>query len=1115
MVRFPGSSVLVGRGAEVSALVEAVGDPGTHTVLIAGEAGIGKSRLVAEFVERLDPAALVLLGRCPELGTGGVAFAPFLTVLRALVRELGVEAAAELLPPRPALANWLPQLAVHTGGAAAEADRIRLFGEILTVLEQLALTRTVVLVLEDLHWADDASRDLLTFLAANLTDADTLLVGTYRPGEAGPLRGLVAELRRNPGVRVVDLHPLTRHEVGRQLAALLGREPEPRLITQVFDRSGGNPLFVEALGQTPGDLPAGLTDLLLGFQSGLSAAAHDTVRLAAVIGSPVRHDLLAAAGELSASELHGGLRELVDRHLLLPTDTGYEFRHGLIRQAIHDDLLPVERTRLHARLAEVLGAETASPTAGVLAQLAHHAHAAGDLPRALTAAWAAASAAPPTHPERLRLLEQLLVLWDQVPDAESRLGTTKLAVLEQIVDVAVATGATERGVAAADAALALLDPASGRLETTSVRLDRTSDRLDPVSGGLDPVSGGLDPASGGLELASGGLELASGGLDPVSGGLEPASGRLDPASETGPAQTPGAGRTDSSATQLDTAARERLARLYRRRAYLRGTTGAGPGADLSRALALLPEDSAGAERAEALVQSASARIFRGDAVGSAADARAALAIAQRLGADALVARAHAHLGLAGAAAAEVAAAGAGAGVVGLGTVVDGAGAPSASEATRPNETDWALAHFAQAHRSAAAAGDARIVVDVATWESAVLVAVGRYEAAIAAVRQGLRAAHESFRFSESAPILYVKWAQALAALGRWTEARAVVDETQFEELPPLSRAALLLCSARISLAQGDSDAAHGAANEAAHLLGDSRWAAQYRLELVALRCALALAANDESTAATELTDLLAGGGTAILFAHPHDAWPLVELAARTSGAPAELLACGDTLPIASPVDAAYRAVFTARLAATAARWAVAVAAWRSLECPYDTATSLLSLAESAAAEGNRPAARAALRESIDIATQLGARPLAQSAHSAALRARISLDGGTATEPPNAAVNSDAAQSSPEKSRDGTGSPRVGAGSASAGSSSTQDSAGRFGLTPREFEVLRLVAKGLSNRGLAAELFISANTAGVHVSRILTKLGVASRTEAAAFAHRHGLLSEAGDSASTR
>ncbi|MGW4354277.1 helix-turn-helix transcriptional regulator [Nocardia sp. NPDC004582] len=1060
MVSFPGSSVLVGRAAEVSAVLEAVGDAGTQTVLIAGEAGIGKSRLVAECTERLGGDALVLLGRCPELGAAGVAYAPFLTVLRGLVKRLGGETVATQLPPHPALANWLPQLAVHTGGAAPEADRIRLFGEILTLLEQLAMARPVVLVLEDLHWADDASRELLTFLAANLADANALLVGTYRPGEAGPLRGLVAELRRNPGVRVLELHPLTRHEVGRQLAALLGREPGTELSTKVFDRSGGNPLFVEALGQCPDELPADLADLLLGFQTGLSAQALAVVDPAAVLGSPIHHDLLAATVDLPPDELPGALRELVDRHLLLTTDTGYEFRHGLIRQAIYDHLLPIERTRLHARAAAALHTRGDALDSESRADLARHARAAGDLDTALRAYWSAIAGVPATHPERLRLLEQILALWDRVPAPAEILPTTKLSVLEQIVDVAIACGATERGIAAADAALAVLAPATA---AAPAPLPVWSQDDDPV-GERPPV------------------HLDDGTVSGVSGEIDYAG--ADP---------------------------ERSARMYRRRAYLRATTGAGPGADLDRALALMAGTPDSVERAEALVQSAAARVFQGDAAGSAAHAREALAIARRLGADALVARAHAHLGLAGAAAAggsldsdldeDVPPGGNGlaqrssptgdsghggkaAQSRGDGLVADiawtggGAGADQGGRiGGGANETDWALEHFARAHRAAALAGDARIVVDVATWESAVLVGAGRYEAAIAAVRQGLRAAHESFRFAESAPILFVKWAQALAALGRWDEARAVVDEVQLEQVPPLSRAALLVCFGRISLATGDFGAAREDAVAAGRLLGDSRWAAQYRLELAALNCTLALVGDDEAAAATELIRVLEGGdGAGTMFAHPHEAWPLVVLGARITGAPPELLALGDTLPTASPVDAAQRAAFTAHLAGTAARWSEAVAAWRGVGRPYDVAIALLGLAESAAAEGNRVAAAAALRELLDIAAGLDAAPLAAAATAVAERARLPLDGSAERTP---------------KAKGG-------------------NMSGRYGLTARELDVLHLVAKGLSNRALAAELFISANTAGVHVSRILTKLGVASRTEAAAFAHEHGLLTADAD-----
>ncbi|GAB4587007.1 helix-turn-helix transcriptional regulator [Nocardia sp. IFM 10818] len=971
----PVSSTLVGRAGDVSALLDALGDAGEHTVLISGEAGLGKSRLVDEFTRRLDPNTLVLVGRCPELGTDGMAFAPFTALLRGIARQLGVAALAELLPPRPALAHWLPALAVHTGAAAPGADRIRLFGEFLTVLEQLATTRPLVLVLEDLHWADDASRDLLAFLVTNLADGDALLVGTYRPGDAGPLRGLLAELRRNPGVRTLDLRPLTRHEVGRQLAALLGREPESTLITRVFERSGGNPLFVEALGLSPEEIPVGLTDLLLSFQSGLSADARAVLRAATVIGSTVRHELLAATVELAADQLHTALRELVERRLILPTDTGYEFRHALIRQAGYDDLLPAERTGLHARVVRALRASDQTLPQGNAerhaSELAHHAAAAGDFEQALISSRQAAAAAA-THAERLRQLERVHDYWDKVPHAAELLSATKLDVLEGIVEAALDSGATERGIAAADAALARLD--DGGFSAPA----RTGDSTRALG---TPAGVGIDPA--------------------------------------------------------------RVARLYRWRAGLRGLAGAGPGADLDRALELLAGEPASAERAEVLTQVAISRIFSGDDAGGGAAAGSALEIAREFGAAKLVARCHAFLGLASASAVQ-------------------------AEVT--------AGHFAAAREVAESLGDPQVLVEVATWESAVLVAAGRYREAIAVIQGGLRAAHTGFRFTESAPILLVKWAQALTALGRWGEVRGLVDEADFERMPSLSRAALLLTYARIALAQGDTSTARADAGTAEQLLGTSGWAGAYRLQLHWLRGLLALEQGNPDAAAVLLTDLCAENSTTALFsAYPSETWPLVDLAQRVPGAPAELRGLAASLPTATAVDAAHHAVYTARATGSAALWERAALAWRALEQPYEEAETLLAAAEAHVSEGNRNAATAAMRTVVESAAKLGAAPLATAAEQMAKRARLPI--GAATETP--------------------------AGNATP--SARQSDTGRHGLTPRELDVLRLVAKGMSNRALAAELFISANTAGVHVSRILTKLGVASRTEAAAFAHAHNLF----------
>ncbi|WP_159080366.1 helix-turn-helix transcriptional regulator [Nocardia suismassiliense] len=966
MVSLPVCGAFVGRAAEVSALLAAAEDPAVHTVLIAGEGGLGKSRLVAEFTSRLSADTVVFTGRCPEFGNG-VPYAPFVSVLRTLVRQLGVDRLATLLPvTRPALARWLPELAAHTGSADGEADRIQLFGEILTVLEQLAVARPVVVVLEDLHWADDSSRELLAFLVANSAQRDLLLVGTYRPADSAETRRLIAGLRRDPGVRLVVPEPLTRHEVGRQLAALLGHEPEPGTIARIYARSKGIPLFVEALSTSPEDTPADLSELLLGYQAGLPPETQALLRLAAVAGSPVRHTLLESATEFDQDALHRALRQLIDQQILTADDTGYEFRHVLIRDAVYDHLLPAERKRLHARLSQAL---TSDPETSSTAALAYHAHAAGELPLALDASWSAAGESAGAHTERLHHLDRVLELWDRVPGAAGRIAVDRLQVLEQVVETCYRGDIVERGIAAADEALLLVD-------------------------------------------------------------------------------------TDS--------APERAARLFYCRATLKNHSSKGCDDDLLRALALLPVHPPILLRGEVLAELVIAQVFSGDTAEAERNALAATEVAEQLGAMHLTARAYAYLGLATAQSTSATARSDGTAAEpgsATGRTVSN-GQPGSDTAQRDNtlaQQDSAIACFEKAHAAATAAADPQTLIAVVLWESAVLVAAGDYAAAIAAIQQGLRAAHETFRFAEASPILLVKWAQALTALGRWPEALTLIDESLTDQLPPLSKAALLLSHARIVLAQGDSTAADTSANTAAGLLSDGPWARQYQIQLRTVQCANALAIGQPQRAADIAVETLSADD---LAAHHHEAWPLLALAARIDELPLDLDSIADSLPVITAVDAAHRADRTAA-------WPEAVSAWRALNQPYELARSLLGAAETELAEGNRPTAKEALREAATIATDLGATPLLATVREIADRAGLTLT-DQSTEPSTASPST-------------------------------------FGLTPRELDVLRLVTKGLSNRQIAAELFISGNTAGVHVSRILTKLGVATRTEAAAAAHTHQLV----------
>ncbi|GAA1671282.1 helix-turn-helix transcriptional regulator [Kribbella yunnanensis] len=456
------SPVLIGRHAEAAALAAAyrvaVAEAATFAV-VAGEAGIGKSRLVREFTAGLEGARRVT-GECLELGADQLPFAPFLAVLRRLRRDLGVEAMRELLPPGDlSLARWLPEL----GPAAVDLDplqgRSRLFEELLTLLERLAADRPLVVVLEDLHWADPASVDLLAFLVRNLDQAGLLVICTYRSADVGatdPLRPVLADLARRPGQHFINPGPLSAAETAELLTGLLGTEPDRGLVARVHDRSDGNPLFVEALATDPADgTPAPLRDWLAAELAKLPDSARSVLRAAAVAGHVVPHALLVAVAGLTDADLEPALRELAEKQLLVVGSDGYAFRHSLLRDAVVDDVLPGEWQRLNARCAEAIAADR-SLVAQPDAELAAHWEAAGERARALDAAWNAAAEAERSfaYEQQWRMLERVLSWWDEVPEPETRLGASRAAVRQQAAEACASAGAFERGITHATAALA-------------------------------------------------------------------------------------------------------------------------------------------------------------------------------------------------------------------------------------------------------------------------------------------------------------------------------------------------------------------------------------------------------------------------------------------------------------------------------------------------------------------------------------------------------------------------------------------------------------------------------------------------------------------------------------
>ncbi|MCX5417823.1 ATP-binding protein [Streptomyces sp. NBC_00059] len=366
-------------------------------------------------------------------------YAPFVTVLRTLIRVEGATPG-----PYRRLARWFPELG--ESGDDNEGGRHRLYEEVLTLVERVAADRPLVVAVEDLHWADAATCELLGFLARNLTRPGVLLVLTHRPPETGPL---LSELARRPGTTRLRLDRLGERDVARQLTAILGTEPDPATVGRVHERSDGNPLFVEALARTGDRTPDDARDLLLAGPRSLPGPARDLLRLASVAGGRVDHRLLAEVAGPDGAGLDTLLRELVDRSLLVTADDGYAFRHALIRDAVYEDLLPGERARLHSRYAEALRDRDAP------AELAAHARAAGDRTLALSAAWTAADQARGSYAyaEQVRLLGIVLDLWDPgLP-----LGADRIDVLSEAAEACMLSGDYARGIEYADAGLAVVN----------------------------------------------------------------------------------------------------------------------------------------------------------------------------------------------------------------------------------------------------------------------------------------------------------------------------------------------------------------------------------------------------------------------------------------------------------------------------------------------------------------------------------------------------------------------------------------------------------------------------------------------------------------------------------
>ncbi|MEU9716042.1 AAA family ATPase [Streptomyces sp. NPDC047976] len=991
------SPVFVGRADELAALVDALGcaagqEP--QALLIGGEAGVGKTRLTEEFIaEAARSGAVVAVGGCVEIGAEGLPFAPFSTALRTLLRLLPDELAEAAAGQEDELARILPELGETPRGPHDEESTARLFELTARMLERLAADRTVVLVLEDLHWADTSTRHLLAYLFRTLARGRLVLVATYRADDIHrrhPLRPLLAELDRLRTVHRIELSRFNRAEVRRQLAGILASQPEESFVDSVFDRSDGNAFFVEELvaSQESGcrtGLTESLRDLLLVRVEVLPDAAQRVVRIVAEGGSTVEYALLRAVVRLGEDELIEALRAAVGANILLATTDGdgYRFRHSLVREAVSDDLLPGERARVNRRYAEAVeDDETLVRAEERLIRLANYWYAANDPAKALPAVLAASVTARRRHAysEQLSLLERAMDLWDSAPD-EVRAGLRPADYTEVYPPCGC-------------------DPATTPLQ----RLDLLAEATVAARFG-----GERERA---LKLAKLALRtLDEDGEDPL-----------------------------------------RAAWFWTERSRLVASLGRGDGwEEIATAQELVKGLPPSQVHADVLVQAAGWGMLHNPGPGNLAAAERAVEYARMIGAEETELNARITYGCL------------------LTDSGDGTTGLAELDAVKDRATELGLT---------VVAGRAHVNI------TSQLEAMGRSREAVELAERGVELVSRS-RLLDTEAWVCGNMAESLYSLGRWDEAAEAARRTLRVGQSAAPRGAAAARLAYLALARGElTEAAQQLAAAHAHFGSHDR---QPQRQLPLHRLAIGLADGEG-----RIADVRAETADAVDHGFPlgqhRYAWPLLLASASAEadarGLPAAdagrdaalevLRAAARTLATPVPVWVAHAEYLRAELLRAEARdtvadWTAVEAAVRPLQRPYLLARARHRLAEALLVSGgDRETAAGLLRDAHAAAGRLGARRLREDLALLAQRARLPL---TAEEAHPAAPLPDT------------------------------DPIEALGLTSRERDVLRLVAAGSTNRRIAEELFISPKTASVHVSNILAKLGVASRGEAAALAHR--------------
>jgi DNA-binding CsgD family transcriptional regulator/tetratricopeptide (TPR) repeat protein len=438
------SGTMVGRQRELAELMDAAraAEAGEVTLaLVTGEAGIGKTRLIDEMRAQLDGKALIAVGHGMELETGELPFG----VLAETVRHLAAQAALSELGDASGGSEDALRTVLPVGEALEVGDRATIMTAALALFEGLAHRRLVCWVIDDLHWADAQTRDLVGLLAKTAQTARLLIVGAVRtedPAISDDVDSYLAALRRLPNTEVIEVGRIESVEVLRELASLVNPDLSATACRQVARISEGVPLLIEELATTGADSGATTVAATARFRMReVGADARAMAEAAAVGDGHLRAALLETVLDMEPGRFDRALGQLVDVGFLehLSDEDGYRFRHALLRQSVDAGIGPAARRAWHRTWADALSGETGRTRDDVAwIAIAHHWVAAGESERAFDAALSGAEAAHRlgAATDEFAMQRLILRLWHFVRDPAGRASRPFEAVVLEAVELA-------------------------------------------------------------------------------------------------------------------------------------------------------------------------------------------------------------------------------------------------------------------------------------------------------------------------------------------------------------------------------------------------------------------------------------------------------------------------------------------------------------------------------------------------------------------------------------------------------------------------------------------------------------------------------------------------------